>query len=83
MPEDTVAPAAAPDPHHRITGVLREIERVWRRNPHKSLFQVLAKAATHRTRFDPFEITDRDVFDGLKAIAPGLPAPDWMPRTGE
>jgi hypothetical protein len=68
------APLSATDPE-RIGGALAELERVWRRNPHKTLFQIMNRAAMKTPTFVPDEVTDAELVAGLRLIGPGLPAP--------
>jgi hypothetical protein len=60
---------------NQIALVLAELERVWRRNPHKRLTEIVERASKHHVRFCPTDATDHELFIGLVAIGPGLPAP--------
>jgi hypothetical protein len=61
-----------------IDTVLAELRRVWTRNPHKTLAQVVARATRGGTSFLPTDAADVDVLAELRKIGAGQPAPDEL-----
>ena len=59
-----------------IDTIIAELRRVWARNPHKTLAQVVSRATRDATGFLPDDATDAEVLAALTKIGAGQPAPD-------
>ena len=60
--------------HAEITAILAEVERVWRRNPHRPLAHLLTFATAGSGTFLPEDAPDAHVLARLRSVAPGNPA---------
>lgn len=54
--------------------MLVEVERVWRRNPHRPLAHLLTFATAGSGTFLPEDASDTHVLARLRSVAPGEPA---------
>lgn len=57
--------------HAEITAILGEVERVWRRNPHRPLAHLLTFATSASGTFLPEDASDAHVLARLRSVAPG------------
>lgn len=63
------------DAQQRISRVLAALERAWRRNPNKTLNQIVARAASYTTSFIPDDVSDTRMEYGFHKLGPGPVSP--------
>ena len=62
-------------PADRIDVVISALAEAWRRNPGKTLMQIVDRAARYTDVFVPGDISDRRMLYGLRKLGPGRPEP--------